>query len=79
MSFRSWLFGGRSEKYDQAMVMADEVERLMRQREMQRDPYRPVLVDLLFQAHDPALVADAYQISQESRIYRGNERKAASN
>lgn len=70
MSLRSWLFGATSEKFDRAMILADEVTRLMRERDVQRDPFKPILADLLFQTHDPALVADAYEISQESRIYK---------
>ena len=73
MNLRSWLFGGSSDKYDQAMNMADEVTRLLREKD--RDPFKAVLADLLFHNHDPALVADAYEISQEARIYKGNERR----
>lgn len=73
MGLRSWIFGGSSEKYDQAMSMADEVTRLLREKD--RDPFKAVLTDLLFHTHDPALVADAYEISQEARIYKGNERR----
>lgn len=75
MSIRSWLFGDDSgnEKYERAIGLADEVTRLMRSREVQRDPLKPVLADMFFATHDPALVADAFEISQESRIYKGVE------
>lgn len=76
MSLRSWLFGGASghAKADQAINLADELTEKMRQRANQRDPFKAVLADLFFQAHDPALIADAYEISQEARIYKGPER-----
>ena len=73
MTLRSWLFGetnGR-DTYSHAMDMADEVTKLMRDRAVQRDPFKPVIAELLFHTHDPALIADAYEISQEARIYRG--------
>ena len=75
MSIRSWLFGEESEheKYDRAISLADEVTGLMRSRAVQRDPFKAVLADLFFTTHDPALIADAFEISQESRIYRGRE------
>lgn len=74
MSLRSWLFGKSSghEKADRAISLADEVTRLMRDRAVQRDPLKVVLVDLFFHTHDPALIADAFEMSQEARIYKGN-------
>lgn len=75
MSIAPWLFGNGNghDKYQQAIDLADEVTLMMRSRNLQRDPFKPVLADLLFKDHDPALVADAYEISQESRIYKGAE------
>lgn len=75
MSLRSWLFGKDigHEKYERAISLADEVTRMMRSRAVQRDPLKAVLADLFFATHDPALVADAFEISQEARIYRGTE------
>lgn len=68
-----WLFGPTRgpDSYSRAISLADEVIQIMKDRANQRDPLKAVLADLLFQHHDPALVADAYQISQESRIYKG--------
>lgn len=76
MSLRSWLLGSSNghDKYDQAIDLADELTEKMRERVNQRDPFKAVLADLFFQAHDPALIADAYEASQESRIYKGPER-----
>lgn len=72
MRLRIWLFGSNGpDSYSRAIKLADEVTQIMRDRINQRDPLRSVLADLLFQPHDPALVADAYQMSQESRIYKG--------
>jgi hypothetical protein len=75
MKLRSWLFGedAGNEKYERAISLADEVTRLMRSREVQRDPFKVVIAELFFQTHDPALIADAFEISQEARIYRGSE------
>lgn len=72
MSLRSWLFG-EHKKADRAIAMADEVTQLVRARNDQRDPIRAVIIDLFSRRHDIALIADAYEISQESRIYRGPE------
>lgn len=70
---RLWIFGPGSghDTYRRAIELADEVTKIMRDRATRRDPLKAVLVDLLFQTHDPALVADAYEMSQESRIYKG--------
>jgi hypothetical protein len=73
MKLRFWLFGPTSDpdNYSRAIKLADEVIQSMRERANQRDPLKAVLADLLFQQHDPALVADAYEMSQEARIYKG--------
>jgi hypothetical protein len=75
MSLRSWLFGTPNghEKYDHVINLADELTEIVRERANRRDPFKAVLADLFFQGHDPALIADAYEMSQESRIYRGPE------
>jgi len=72
MSWRSWLFGDHPNA-DKAIAMADEVTRLVRDKREQRDPIRAIVADVFFHKHDIALIADAYEISQESRIYRGPE------
>lgn len=73
MSLRSWLLGKSNghRKADEAINLADELTMKMRERANQRDPFKAVLADLFFQSHDPALIADAYEASQESRIYKG--------
>jgi hypothetical protein len=73
MTLRSWLFGETNghDTYSHAISLADEVTQLMRDRAVQRDPFKVVLGELFFHTHDPALIADAYEISQESRIYKG--------
>lgn len=71
MSLRVWLFGDGYSKADRAIDLADEVTQLMRDRDTQRDPLKAVLADLFFHSHDPALIADAFEASQESRIYKG--------
>lgn len=74
MSLRSWLFRSNGhDKYSRAISMADEVTELMRERSKSADPFKAVLADLFFQAHDTALIADAFEASQESRIYKGPE------
>ncbi len=69
MSLRRWLFGGPPDEFHRAMALADEVTQLIRER--RRDPFRSVLADLLLHQHDPALIADAFEMSQEARIYKG--------
>lgn len=71
MTLRSWLFGKSNGKYEQAIDLADELTKKMRERSNQHDPFKAVLADLFFHTHDPTLVADAYEISQEARIYKG--------
>lgn len=75
MTLRSWLFGKNNGhgKYEQAIDLSDELIKKMRERANQRDPFKAVLADLFFQQHDPALIADAFEVSQESRIYKGPE------
>ena len=75
MSLRSWLFGDHT-KADRAIQLADEVAQLARDKGRSRDPIRALLSELIFHRHDVALVADAYEISQESRIYRGPETRS---
>lgn len=58
-------------KYARAMALTSEVEEKMRERAASPDPVRAMLADMWFQNHDVALVADAYEASQESRIYKG--------
>lgn len=72
MSLRSWLFG-EHQKADRAIALADEVTQLVRDRGKQRDPFRAIVAELFFHRHDVALIADAYELGQESRIYRGPE------
>jgi len=74
MSLRGWLFGKREgrDEFRRAMKAADELTKLMRERSVQRDPFKAVLAELLFYNHDPALIADAFEMSQEARIYKGN-------
>lgn len=73
MSLRTWLLGEpkHRDSFRRAMALADEVTQLMRDRAVRRDPLKAVLTDLLFHNHDPALVADAFEMSQEARIYKG--------
>lgn len=58
-------------KYEEASRVADEtIDHIRRARES-RDPIRALLADIYFQNHDTALISDAYEMSQESRIYKG--------
>ncbi len=73
MSLRRWLFGepeGRAE-FRRAIALADEVAQIMRDRAVRRDPLKAVLAELFLHHHDPALIADAFEMSQEARIYKG--------
>lgn len=72
MSLRKWIFGDHK-KADRAIALADEVTQLVRNRESDRDPFIAIVSDVFFHKHDIALIADAYEIAQESRIYRGHE------
>lgn len=58
-------------KYDLAMKTADETIKRLRAARESNDPIRALLADVFFQNHDTALVADAYEAAQESRIYQG--------
>lgn len=73
MSLRSWfgLNGVDNDKHDHVLHLADEVTALIRERA--KDPLTVVVSDLFLRRHDPALIADAYEASQESRIYKGPE------
>jgi len=59
--------------FDAAMQITDEVTEIIRERKKEFHPFRSILAELLLrQQHlDPALIADAYEAHQESRIYRG--------
>lgn len=59
------------EKYARAMILTNEVEQKMRERSASPDPIRALLADMWLQHHDTALVADAYEAAQESRIFKG--------
>lgn len=61
----------RDDKYEQAISLTDEVTEKMRERARSPDPFRALMADLFLQHHDIALVADAFEASQESKIYRG--------
>ncbi len=76
MSWRTWLFGEPKarEEFQRAMDLTGEVIQLVRDRSFQRDPMKLVLVEMIFHNHDPALIADAYEMSQEARIYKGAQR-----
>lgn len=65
---------GRPEpsKFEEASRIADETINHLRQARKSHDPIRALLADIYFQNHDTALIADAYEMSQESRIYKGN-------
>lgn len=59
--------------FDQAMRLSDEVLAEIRERTHSSHPFRAVLVDLIFGPHsrDPFVIGDAFELMQESRIYRG--------
>jgi hypothetical protein len=61
------------EKYARAMILTNEVEQTMREKAASPDPIRALLADMFLQNHDVALVADAYEMMQESRIFKGPE------
>lgn len=82
MSWFSRLFGRRSPPptpktpsdaaYDAAMGLSDEVLTKIRERSDEPNPFRVVLSSLLLGTrYDTALVADAFEIAQESQIFRG--------
>lgn len=61
------------EKYEHAMRLSEEVRATL--RETAEDPFTVIALDLargVFQGGaDPALVADAYQAIQESKVFHG--------
>lgn len=60
--------------YDRAMRLTDEVRSQIRERAQSTHPFRRVMVDLLLGPQavvDTALIADAFEISQEARIFHG--------
>lgn len=59
------------EKYHRAVELSDELIKTMREQNESSDPFRALLAGLFLQHHDPKLVADAYEISQEAKIFRG--------
>lgn len=63
------------EKYERAMRLSQEVRDTL--RETAEDPFTVIALDLargVFQnGADPALVADAYEVLQEAKIFHGNE------
>lgn len=61
------------EKYVRAMILTNEVEQKMRERAASPDPIRALLADMFLQNHDIALVSDAFEAMQESRIFKGPE------
>lgn len=73
MSLRSWLLGEANgfDKADEAISLADELTAQMRERTASPDPIRALLADMYLQRHDVALVADAFEAAQESRIFHG--------
>lgn len=75
MMLPSWARLGKGSasnpKYQRAIDLTDEVIEAFRDRAKSPDPFRAVLADLFLQHHDIALVADAFEASQESRIYKG--------
>lgn len=58
--------------YEQASRVADETINHIREARKSNDPIRALLADIYFQNHDTALIAEAYEQSQESRIYLGD-------
>jgi hypothetical protein len=63
------------DKYERAIALTDEVTEKMRERAASPDPFRSLMADLFMQHHDIALVADAFEVAQESRIYQGRSPK----
>lgn len=60
-------------KFQRALAATEEVTEAMREKAASPDPIRALLADMFLQNHDIALVADAYEASQEARIYKGPE------
>jgi len=64
------------DKYERAIQLADEVSGTIKDRTTGGDPFTVIALDLLRLAVsdggvDPALVAEAFEIQQEAKIYRG--------
>lgn len=59
------------EKYAQAMMLTNEVEKRMQDHASSSDPFRAVMAEIWLQNHDTTLVSDSFEIHQESRIYKG--------
>lgn len=60
-------------RYEAAILLADEVTAKMRERANSIHPFRQVLSEMLFtqQPRDPFVIADAYEVMEESHIFRG--------
>ncbi len=62
------------DSFDRAMHLTQEVRDLIKERAKSAHPFRQVLGDLLLRPQanvDVALLADAYEMSQEARIFHG--------
>lgn len=59
--------------YYRAMRLADEVTNKIRERAGSQSPFREALAEMLLgrTPDDPALIADAFEVVQESRIFKG--------
>lgn len=77
MMLPSWARGltgtPRESNYQRALDLTDEVITAFRERAASPDPLRAVMADLFLQHHDVALVAEAFEVSQEAKIYKGPE------
>lgn len=60
-------------RYGHAMQLTDEVSDRIRERAGSKSPFRTVLAEMLLgrSPDDPALIADAFQVTQEARIFHG--------
>lgn len=58
--------------YAEAMQVAGEVKNQIRERAQSANPFRKVLAEMLLgHPDDPALIADAFEVTQEARIFHG--------
>lgn len=59
--------------YHRTMRLADEVSDKIRERAGSQSPFRAALSEMLLgkRPDDPVLIADAFEVAQESRIFRG--------
>lgn len=59
--------------YHRTMRLADEVSDKIRERAESQSPFRAALSEMLLgqRPADPVLIADAFEVAQESRIFRG--------